>query len=316
MTRRFGGTGLGLSICRSLCELLGGRIDVASSLGQGSRFTFTIDAGRLQGVRFIEPGDRANFAVPALPIRALEESVDKECRVLLAEDGIDNQRLLRYLLERSGATVTIVGNGQQALNHALSGFVSGDPYDVVLMDMQMPVMDGYTAVRELRSAGYDRPIVALTAHAMATDREKCLSVGCDEFCPKPADRSELVSILNRFMRQSTTRRDHGAQSPVESDDMLDMGLGDDPEMLELIEMFISDLQADVVVLKAACERSDFEKIATVSHQIKGCAGGYGFPAISEQAAVVEQLARDDVDPMGLEKELDRLVSSCQALKKT
>ncbi len=309
-TRNFGGTGLGLSISKSLCGLLGGRIDVMSSLGHGSRFTFTVDPGHLLGVRFIEPTTKSAMPVPVLPQRVAEAKVS--CRVLLAEDGIDNQRLIRYLLERAGSTVTIVGNGQQAVNHALSGWMDGDPYDVILMDMQMPVMDGYTAVRELRNSGYDRPIVALTAHAMATDREKCLATGCDAFCPKPIDKRELIGLIDQLTKGSKG-------TPYSPSPQTEMELGmsefdDDPEMLELIHQFVSDLQADVVALRSAGERGDLEKISVLAHQLKGCAGGYGFPEIGEIAARVETLAKGTASKSELDRELEILCTSCQGLK--
>jgi CheY-like chemotaxis protein len=117
------------------------------------------------------------------------------CRILLAEDGPDNQRLISYVLEKAGATVVIVENGQLALDAALRAYDRGRPFDVILMDLQMPVLDGYGAVALLRAKGYRGSIIALTAHAMSSDREKCLRFGCDDFATKPIDRHQLLAQI-------------------------------------------------------------------------------------------------------------------------
>jgi CheY-like chemotaxis protein len=123
-------------------------------------------------------------------------------RVLLAEDAPVNQRLISYILSRAGAAVTIVDNGRAAVEALCGGTLDGPlttppPFDVVFMDMQMPVMDGYTAARQLRNRGCALPIVALTAHAMTSDREKCLQAGCDDYATKPVDRQALVETCHR-----------------------------------------------------------------------------------------------------------------------
>lgn len=210
-TRRFGGTGLGLSICKRLSELLGGQIEVASEPGVGSSFVVSVAAGhtveRSEAHARSEVSEQPLRSMPN-PIENSKNSVEKplkDVNILLAEDGPDNQRLIGHILRHAGATVTIVSNGAEAVQAIAGESELNDGFNVVLMDMQMPVLDGYGAVRQLRSANYRRPIIALTAHAMASDRAKCLEAGCDDFTTKPINRSELIEIV--LMYANTVQQD-------------------------------------------------------------------------------------------------------------
>ncbi len=201
-TRRFGGTGLGLAISRQLARLMGGDITVASRPephpDHGSDFELTLpvpaDAAMLAG-----PPAKQRIAAAAA---TFDPAALKGLRILIVDDGPDNQRLLRLLLTKSGASVEIAADGKAGVEGALEAERVGRPFAVVLMDMQMPVLDGAAATRKLRAGGYAGVVVGLTANMMAGERERCLSAGCNEYLAKPVDRRLLIDTCNALGRAS------------------------------------------------------------------------------------------------------------------
>ncbi len=212
-SRRFGGSGLGLTISKRLANLLGGDISVRSQPGCASTFSVTIDPGPLDDVPMLSDPAEAVSRRPGRPKLSGADALRLDGRVLLAEDGPDNQRLIAFLLRKAGAEVAIVENGQAAIDAVVAAASSAEetenecrgPFDVILMDMQMPLLDGYAATRRLRSMGYGGPIIALTAHAMIQDRQKCLDAGCDDYLAKPVERAVLLETVARHLSPELVR---------------------------------------------------------------------------------------------------------------
>ena len=214
VTRKFGGSGLGLAISDRLVNMLGGTIAVQSAVGSGSTFSvrLPIDADeaatRVRPVLDDHTEDTQNVTRPPRQL---------SCRVLVVDDRRDVRHISQHFLEKAGAIVVMAEDGRQGIDVALASRQSGEPFDLIVMDMQMPKVDGLQATAELRSAGVNWPIIALTADAMMGDRERCLDGGCDDYLSKPIDHAELIEMVGWYTQDITPdqliqrRRDHSQQ---------------------------------------------------------------------------------------------------------
>ena len=298
-TRRFGGTGLGLAICKRLALVLDGELSVKSTFGEGSTFVLSLRLTNEIDERLTAHNRGATNSIQTKHVRIHQS----RGRILLAEDGIDNQKLVTLYLKKAGFDVDAVPNGRAAVDAIVDAVDTEDPYELVLMDMQMPVLDGYSAARELRTRGYSTlPIIALTAHAMQGEKEKCLANGCDDYASKPLDFVALLEIIHHRLGSSkeqsvsnTRSKDMelkaistvGRSIPQSSGNEVRSTRENDPVLSEILGDYIADLPKYVGEMAELLERSEHDALRQLVHQLKGSGGGYGFPMVTQLAASAE-----------------------------
>ncbi|MDH5258700.1 MAG: ATP-binding protein, partial [Gammaproteobacteria bacterium] len=304
ITRRYGGTGLGLALSRKLADLLGGSVQAKSKLGEGSCFTLSIPTEEI--MRHSQNDNlnlKQSLSLDNVSIASKNDNVDQNQpirgRILLVEDTPPIQDLIGLHLKKIGVDYVVAENGKVACDLA-----ENEDFDLIFMDMQMPVMGGLEATRILRKNNFDKPIVALTANVLTSEKEACYSAGCNDFVTKPINRKILYDILYKFLVAKNHNMGHetvnkfseennGLGSECNLKPIVSNLLEEEPDLQNLIENYAKSLEITIDKIQSSLEAENIDELKFLAHDLKGSSGGYGFPKLTEKAVQIEHAIKNN-----------------------
>lgn len=264
---------MGLTLSKQLTEMLNGELLVESAVNKGSRFFVKIKLNEIDNVNYIyettfkkilDKGNESNVELTKL-----------KGRVLVAEDNEDIQELVKLLLKKIGLEFVVVENGLQAVEAAMAS-----SYDLVLLDIQMPVIDGFTAIKQLQLKGYKTPVIAMTANIMQKNHDKVIKSGFSGFISKPINKSELYALLQEYLKPGKLS---GRVKTMLTSDLLHK----EPDLIDLIDKFITRMPVMRDAINKAHTEQNEDELSNLIHQIKGVGGGYGYPLLTELCSNIE-----------------------------
>ncbi|WP_016955678.1 hybrid sensor histidine kinase/response regulator [Catenovulum agarivorans] len=273
-TRKYGGTGLGLAVSQSLAECLSGSIAVKSQEGKGSVFTLTLDLSAQQ------LHNLTSITLNKSPSQKTTTQLDlSSAEILLAEDNLDNQRLIQLMLSPTKVNIEVVNNGQEAVEKCLV-----EDFDLVLMDMQMPIMGGLEATQLIRQTGFEQPIIALTANVMREEISHYLQQGCNDHIAKPIDSGILLETLAKYLINDSQ------QAQAIDFEQIAANLKNSEDVQQLTDEFSRRLPMQLAEMQQALNSKDFQQLALIAHSLKGNSASFGKQELAEPAAELEQAA--------------------------